>query len=81
MGSLSDLLPNILSYSFPISPVIGIGMSLVISSLKSFSPFAQRCESFIRTNITDKIIDLIIRNQDPLYEFSYRLNAAVNALR
>lgn len=74
----NNLLLNILLS--PAHPVIGIGIPLVISSLRSFFPLTK-FESFIKMNTSDKIIDLIIRNTDPLYEFSYRLNAAVNALK
>lgn len=74
----NDLLLGILL--IPVHPVIGIGIPLVISSLKVFFPLTK-FESFIQAKTSDKIIDRIIRNTDPLYEFSYRLNAAVNALR
>lgn len=74
----NDLLLNILLT--PVHPVIGIGIPLVISSLKAFFPLTK-FESFIQANTSDKIIDRIIRNNDPLYEFSYRLNATVNSLR
>lgn len=74
VSNLSNILLN------PAPPVFGIGIPLVISSLRLFFPLTK-FESFIQTNTSDKIIDLIIRNNDPLYEFSYKLNAAVNALR
>ena len=75
---LNNLLLNILL--IPFNPAIGIGIPFVISALRLFFPFTK-FESSIQAKTSDKIIDLIIRNSDPLYEFSYRLNAAVNALR
>lgn len=76
---LNDLLLGILLT--PVHPAIGIGIPLVISSLRSFFPPVKKFESFLKMNTSGKIIDRIIRNNDPLYEFSYRLNAAVNTLR
>jgi len=78
-----DILTNNLLLNtllIPFNPAIGIGIPFVISALRLFFPFTK-IESFIQAKTSDKIIDLIIRNSDPLYEFSYRLNAAVNALR
>lgn len=63
------------------SPVIGIGAPLIISLLRAFLPPLTKFELFLKNNTCDKIIDLIERNNDPLYEFCYRLNLAINALK
>lgn len=79
-----DIVTNNLVLSIllnPTPPVVGIGIPLIISALRSFLFPLTKLESYIKNNTSDKIIDLIIRNNDPLYEFSYRLNLAINALR
>ena len=75
----NDLLISVLLSPAP--PVIGIGVPLVISSLRAFLLPLTKFELFIKKNTCDKIMDLIERNNDPIYEFSYRLNVAINALR
>lgn len=75
---INNLLLNI--SLIPFNPSVGIGIPFVISALRLFFPLTK-FESFIQTKTTDRIIDLIIRKNDPLHEFSYRLNAVVNALR
>lgn len=72
------LLGWLLSYT---PPLVGIGIPVVISSLREFFLPIKKVESFIKNNTSDKILSLIERNRDPLFEFSCRLNAAINMLK
>lgn len=75
----NDLLLSILLGATP--PIVGIGVPLVISSLKTFLLPITKIETHIKNNTSDKIIDIIAKNNDPLYEFSYRLNSMINELK
>lgn len=74
----NGLFLNVLLASTP--PPIGIGVPLVISLLRGFFTPMKKFEMFVKRNTTDKILDLIERNNDPLYEFSYRLNTIIREL-
>jgi len=76
---INDLLLSLLLTPAP--PVVGLGVPLVISALREFLFPVTKLESFLKKNLSDRLLDLIERNSDPLYEFSYRLNAAVYALK
>lgn len=60
---------------------IQIGIPLVIYILRTFFGTATKVEKTIQLYTTDKIIDRIQQSRDPLYEFCYRLKAAIHKLR
>lgn len=74
----NGLFPSVFLVSTP--PPIGIGVPLVISLFRSFFTPIKKFEMFVKRNTTDKILDIIERTNDPLYEFSYRLNAIIHEL-
>lgn len=76
---VNDIMPELIS--FPVHPFIGVGVSVVISALRKFFPPIERTELFINNYACDKILYLMNRNKDPLYEFSYRLNAIIRRLK
>lgn len=79
-----DIISNNLLLSMILSstpPIIGIGLPLIILSLRTFLTPLTKAESYIKMNTSDRILDLIAQKNDPLYEFSYRLNCAINAIR
>lgn len=59
---------------------VGIGVPLVILFLRGYLTPIKRFETFVKNNTTDKILDILERNNDPLYGFSYRLNATIGEL-
>lgn len=81
--SLFDVMNKIFSMVLwkDVSPFVEIGVAVIINMLKSFLPPLRNLEASVKNSASEKITNLIARNNDPLYEFSYRLNAAVNALR
>lgn len=76
---INDIIPGLIL--IPFNPFLGFGVSIVISALKKFFPAIIRFESSIDNYACDKILYLISRNKDPLYEFSYRLNAVIRELK
>lgn len=78
-----DIITNCLFLSVLLAPTplpIGIGVPLVISLFRGFFTPIKKLEKFIKRNTTDKILDAIERNNDPLFEFSCRLNATIHEL-
>ena len=81
VGILNTLEAVLISAALiPISPLAGLGATAVIEAAKNFTPL-MRCDAQWKDAVSGKILYLLERNYNPLYEFSHRLNAAVNALK
>ncbi len=73
------VLPIGLCLSFT-SPVVQIGVPLVITILRMFFPPVRSMETAFKYHASDRFVEHIQRGRDPLYEFCYRLKSAVREL-
>lgn len=62
-------------------PVVGNILSIILSALMKFLPPMERAEKRFTNYAGDRIMRLMDKSQDPLIEFSYRLNAVLQELQ